>query len=231
MQDAALKKKQGKMVLVPSIRLDDIVAETEQQHVFLLKVDTQGFEPSVFRGLTDTVQSRKVDFILFEFWPKGMDLMAPNRKLGDCVAGELLQTLVDQGYELYAMGIMVHPNSPPSGKDFIRSSQARVRPFHDMHEYCRWFYSLDEKYAGDAYKMGHWSDMLVRNNVVVCRTISQLFSTGCCSRSRATESLAILAFRVAWSLSIRRGPSSAKELLEEKALVDTSLLIFGEPQL
>lgn len=166
-EDEALKKKAGKTVRVPSIRLDDIVAESgkdhgDLEHVYLLKVDTQGFEPAVFAGLRDSVRQHKIDYILMEFWPKGMDLMAVDKELGDCIAGELLQSLVEFGYVLYAMGLMVHPNSPTAGKTFIKSSKAHDRPFHDVHEYCQWFYSLDQKFAGDEYKMGYWSDILVR---------------------------------------------------------------------
>lgn len=41
----------------------------------MLKIDTQGFEPLVFSGLKRAIQERRIDFIITEFWPKGMDLM------------------------------------------------------------------------------------------------------------------------------------------------------------
>lgn len=42
--------------------------------VHLLKVDTQGFEPYVFSGLARSILFAVVDYIIFEFWPRGMDL-------------------------------------------------------------------------------------------------------------------------------------------------------------
>lgn len=85
--------KRGEMIKVPSIQLDDIIYHhkvkpnklkglggTEKENknsfetfdnVYALKVDTQGYEPHVFAGLTKSIQNHKIQYIMTEFWPKG----------------------------------------------------------------------------------------------------------------------------------------------------------------
>jgi FkbM family methyltransferase len=87
------EEKRGEMIKVPSIQLDDIIYDhkvkpnklkglggTEKENknsfetfddVYALKVDTQGYEPHVFAGLTKSIQSHKIQYIMTEFWPKG----------------------------------------------------------------------------------------------------------------------------------------------------------------
>ena len=73
--DEKLLKKQGKTVQVPSIRLDDVVEKIDKD-VFVMKIDTQGFEPAVLSGLTESLRLHKVQFLLMEYWPAGIDLMS-----------------------------------------------------------------------------------------------------------------------------------------------------------
>ena len=155
--------KDPNMVQVPSVRLDDLLKNDMklgvEERVFLAKIDTQGHEPEVFEGLSEWVfQKRQIDYILFEYWPKGMDIM----NTGDtsrmtCVAAKLLHDLHAANYTLYALPNVGHPKCPQSAKNAMNRERA---PFHDFRENCLYYYQLERRFATDEYKMGYWSDML-----------------------------------------------------------------------
>jgi len=144
--------KGGKIVRVPQVRLDDIVSKQEDG-VFVLKVDTQGFEPVVFSGLSESLKQHKIKYILMEYWPRGMDLQAG--KQDACVAADLLSNLVEAGYTLYALSVIAHPKAPQGYKRVVND-----RPVDDLRENCQWYFDLEKKFPSDEYKMGYWSDVL-----------------------------------------------------------------------
>ncbi len=188
--------KKDKMVTVKSVAIDDIISnkvkpttdyangdgdngdgdddsrDRNVDHLFLLKVDTQGHEPSVFSGLKKSIAEHKIDFIMTEYWPKGIDFM--NDAMGpetECNKGvEILQLMIDAGYTLYTMKALAHPKAPVNeGMKIIRDhnhSGGEVHtPLDDLKEHCMWFYRLerDPMYLGnddDEYKMGYWTDIL-----------------------------------------------------------------------
>jgi FkbM family methyltransferase len=85
------EEKRGEIIKVPSIQLDDIIYdhkikpfkseglnEEEEENspigfdkVYALKIDTQGYEPSVFAGLKKSIRAHKIKYIMTEYWPKG----------------------------------------------------------------------------------------------------------------------------------------------------------------
>lgn len=71
-------------------RLDDFCDET----VEAMKVDTQGFEPFVFRGGSSMLERGAIKRIVFEFWPFGM------RKRG-ADPESVLHFLADRGYRIF----------------------------------------------------------------------------------------------------------------------------------
>jgi Methyltransferase FkbM domain len=153
------------LVQVPSIRLDDLIGEklSDGDRIFVLKIDTQGYEPAVFAGLEKSVfEKARIDYILFEYWPKGMDLMTT----GDidkraCVAAELLEALQEAGYTIFALPTTSHPRAPAEARRALRNEQPPVR---SVKENCMYFYQLEDRFP-DLYKMGYWSDILaVANN-------------------------------------------------------------------
>jgi FkbM family methyltransferase len=75
-------------------RIDDILGA--EKRVDLVKVDTQGFEVEVFRGMEQTLQKFR-PLLLFEFWPFGL------RGAG-YHPPELLQEIAKQGYQFYLIG-------------------------------------------------------------------------------------------------------------------------------
>ncbi|CAB9520082.1 expressed unknown protein [Seminavis robusta] len=148
---------------VDSIRLDDLIGELipQKSHdkLFVLKVDTQGYEPSVFAGLEHSVfLEHRVDYVMFEYWPKGMDLLTT----GDvhkrsCVAHLILQALHEAGYTLYALPNTAHPRAPKEALEAIVAEQA---PMNNFQENCLYYYQVEDRFSTGDYKMGYWSDML-----------------------------------------------------------------------
>lgn len=152
-------KKRGTIVQVPTIRLDDFIAGDAINKVFLLKVDTQGFEPSIFNGLQNTIKDAAVDFIIFEFWPRGMDLLADTQN--ECTGHKILDQLLMAGYTLYALKVEAHPKAPLRSQS-LQDEARKTRPYtvQNTKEYCNWFFQLEKKYANEEYKFGYWSDFL-----------------------------------------------------------------------
>eukprot|EP00574_Skeletonema_japonicum_P014105 CAMPEP_0201726376 /NCGR_PEP_ID=MMETSP0593-20130828/9412_1 /ASSEMBLY_ACC=CAM_ASM_000672 /TAXON_ID=267983 /ORGANISM="Skeletonema japonicum, Strain CCMP2506" /LENGTH=416 /DNA_ID=CAMNT_0048217851 /DNA_START=32 /DNA_END=1283 /DNA_ORIENTATION=- len=158
------RRKRGTVVQVPTVRLDDFIAGDSivgDNEVFLLKVDTQGFEPSIFLGLETTIKGASVDYIIFEFWPRGMDLLSDTSN--ECIGHKILDQLIAAGYTLYALKVESHPKAL---KLQSLNAEARTRPFTvgSTKEYCEWFFNLEEKYPSktgeEQYKFGYWSDFL-----------------------------------------------------------------------
>jgi FkbM family methyltransferase len=157
---ADTKNTGGDLIEVPSMRLDDMIRQQMGgQPVFLLKVDTQGFEAAVFEGLTESIQgpNPKIHYILTEYWPKGMDFQSDKPRA--CVAADLLENLSAQGYTLYALGVAAHPKAPKKWQQ----EAAKDRPLDDIRANCQWYYDLEDKLAPrntNNYRMGYWSDIL-----------------------------------------------------------------------
>jgi FkbM family methyltransferase len=158
---ADVKNTGGQLIEVKSMRLDDLIRqEIGGQPVFLLKVDTQGFEAAVFEGLTESVKgpNPSIYYILTEYWPKGMDLQAGKPRA--CVAADLLENLSAQGYTLYALRVAAHPKAP---KEWKREAEKVDLPLNDIRANCQWYYDLEDRLESlntDNYRMGYWSDIL-----------------------------------------------------------------------
>jgi FkbM family methyltransferase len=152
--DSSIKNKSN-LVKVPSLRLDDIVANTTDG-VFALKVDTQGFEPNVFDGLSESLKNHKVDFILSEFWPRGMkDLYKENDEEECHRATNMMAAIVAAGYKIYATyNVIAHPMAPA---DFW---QAQDRPLHNLYDHCKWYLDLERRFPTPTYTFGYWSDIV-----------------------------------------------------------------------
>jgi hypothetical protein len=160
--------------LVKTVSVDDIIdnkvkptvdySEGEGKKVdkmFLVKIDTQGYEPEVLKGMKKSISEHKIDFIITEYWPKGMDFMhnATDEERCDISSG-ILKSLSDSGYILFAMPITHHPNAPKAGKEYVRPKYGYRVNFDDFKEHCEFFYKVEEKYPSEDYKMGYWTDIL-----------------------------------------------------------------------
>ena len=171
--DPALLAKQGTTILVPTIRLDDIIANVTtttnkrtattssslsssvspfvqtDPSIYLIKVDTQGYEPFVLQGLSHSFATKQVQFVLMEYWPRGMDLISSSSsnsrssnsndanndrtkndhtKSNACTAStEVLRQLVQYGYTLYALPPSTHPRAPIGAQQYIKENYFRRR--------------------------------------------------------------------------------------------------------
>lgn len=147
------------IIQVPTKPLDTVLQKgiPSDTTIYLLKVDTQGYEPQVFAGLNTLLSQHRIQYILTEFWPRGMDIVdeASNDK---CIGvPKVLQKLLDYGYRLYVLPAEAHPRAPAYRE---LPQLQKSRPLDDLFKYCQWYYELEEKYPSDEYKMGYWTDFL-----------------------------------------------------------------------
>ena len=170
------ENKKTKMVKVSSVRVDDIILDNSVKaeqipgledvppppkidHVHAIKVDTQGFEPNVFAGLKESIKQQKIDYVLTEYWPNGIGLLNYDIRDKCEVAVEMLTTLIDSGYKLYALPLAVHG----SVKDrTIRRALAdwRKRPLNNLMADCYYILDLEKQFPQKDYHMGYWTDVL-----------------------------------------------------------------------
>mmetsp|Transcript_4799 Transcript_4799/g.5472 ORF Transcript_4799/g.5472 Transcript_4799/m.5472 type:complete len:462 (-) Transcript_4799:315-1700(-) len=179
MPDDFPKEKRGEIIRVPSIKMDDIIlrnnvlphtlvagkrdhvaAAPKIDNVFALKVDTQGFEPSVFSGLTESIRQRKMQYIMTEYWPKGMDLIGKRSDQCELSVG-ILNSLADAGYKLYALPLVAHPTASYVNSELIHAMNDWTRrPLHDFKADCMYLRNLEILYPNENYYMGYWTDIL-----------------------------------------------------------------------
>jgi len=140
------------VVNVPSRKVDDIVEELGLDVVIeVIKIDTQGFEPNVLSGLKKTLSQNRINYILIEFWPRGMNMLAEQDDT--CVGVKVLQELANHNFTLYTIDVEAHPKAPKDWKKF------NDRPLNSFEEYCQWYLDLEKKVPQDDYKMGYWSNI------------------------------------------------------------------------
>merc|ERR1711935_153339 len=133
------------------------MGELEGDKIYLLKVDTQGYEPAVISGMEQSIKDASIDYIIFKFWPRGMDLLADTKD--QCSGHKDIDRLVASGYTLYALSVESHSGAPGHG---ATQDEGLLRPFENVSslDYCRWFFELEQKYPSEDYKFGYWSDFL-----------------------------------------------------------------------
>ena len=100
-----LGKKVG-VETISVVKLDDIIRDDEEVH--LLKIDVQGYEPSVLDGAKKTLRSGRVDLITFEYWPTGI-------RRGNVEPSKMLKDLWFAGYQCFDWSGNMHvKDSRPS---------------------------------------------------------------------------------------------------------------------
>lgn len=168
--------KKGDIVKVSSLKIDDLIYNRGNyiskfdglssdppppppiDDVFAIKIDTQGYEPEVFSGLTESIKNNKIKYVLFEYWPNGMALL--NNRTDKCeFATQILTNLVSAGYTLHALPVLFHPS--------IRLREVHYgvtrwfeRPFDDYKADCEYLLNLEQKFPLEDYKAGFWTDYL-----------------------------------------------------------------------
>lgn len=155
-QQALNSSAKNAIVKVPTMRLDDLIKPFNS--VFLAKIDTQGFEPQVVAGMQESLAMQKVDYLLMEFWPRGMDKLSPAGSPRCESAIQMLQNIAQAGYTLYQLKMEWHPKEPIQGADEGTKAMLLERPFDNIRKNCNWFYEFEEKVPIES--IGYWSDVL-----------------------------------------------------------------------
>jgi FkbM family methyltransferase len=83
-------------VSVPTITLDDFLLEQGCDRVRLVKIDVEGHQYAVFKGMSRTLSRGLVDAFVFELTP-------PEHVTFDESAAEILDTLEESGYALFGL--------------------------------------------------------------------------------------------------------------------------------
>ena len=137
----------GGTVRVPSLTLDSILAARNISHVYLVKIDVQGFELEVLRGLVGALREQRVLYVLLEFWPRGMHQHGLD-------AHDVLQLLHGHGYTLFdsrALRLGGDASAVP-----LTAANTFQRPV-GLRTNVDWYLNNDARYRAN---FGYWTDML-----------------------------------------------------------------------
>ncbi len=83
-------------ILVKAQPLDELLFEHDIDHVDLIKIDVQGYEPKVIEGLKKTISRSPQIVLITEFWPKGITDAGADAKV-------FLDNLRNLGLTLYEL--------------------------------------------------------------------------------------------------------------------------------
>jgi len=107
-------------IMVDCLTVDELLEENKMENLDLIKIDVQGYEPKVLKGMLNIVRSSKKLIVLSEFWPKGI-----------LQAGEspkefltMLRKMQFQLFELKKNGFLVFLK-PSEDNKFIQKYQGR----------------------------------------------------------------------------------------------------------
>ena len=109
-----------KSIIVECITIDELLKENKIENLDLIKIDVQGYEPKVLKGMSNIVKSSKELIILSEFWPKGILEAGENPK-------EFLATLRKMQFQLFELkknGSLI-PLKPCDDQQFIKKYRGR----------------------------------------------------------------------------------------------------------
>ncbi|KAL4427708.1 hypothetical protein ABPG75_001797 [Micractinium tetrahymenae] len=138
-ETAAFQEKQFE-VYVDSVALDDYFPDASSSNpIYVMKIDTQGFEGMVLQGMKRLLQAHAVQTILMELWPTAMDRVAP--------CEEALTLLLQAGYQVFETGLKhIGEEQPPSLEEWSRHPT-------DPAALCQWY----RQHSG---KFGLWTDIV-----------------------------------------------------------------------
>ena len=88
--------KKRNSIIVECLTVDELLKNNNIENLDLIKIDVQGYEPKVLKGMRNIVKSSKKLIILSEFWPKGILEAGENPK-------EFLTTLRKMQFQLFEL--------------------------------------------------------------------------------------------------------------------------------
>ena len=65
-------KEKRDAIIVNCLTVDELLIDNQISNLDLIKIDVQGYEPKVFKGMKNIIESSKKLTILTEFWPLGI---------------------------------------------------------------------------------------------------------------------------------------------------------------
>ena len=89
-------KQKRNSIKVETIIVDELIIENEIDQIDLIKIDVQGYEPKVIRGMQKIITSSNKITLLTEFWPQGIIDAGENPK-------DFLETLRNLDFSLYEL--------------------------------------------------------------------------------------------------------------------------------
>ena len=92
-----------KSIIVECLTIDELLKDNKIENLDLIKIDVQGYEPKVLKGMRKIVKSSKELILLSEFWPKGILEAGENPK--DFL--EMLRKMQFQLFELKKNGSLI----------------------------------------------------------------------------------------------------------------------------
>lgn len=132
---------------VRAVRIDTLLKEFNiSGGVYIVKIDVQGFELDVLRGMVESLRAQRVMYVLFEFWPAGM------RKHAGVDAVSVLKLLSECGYAIFDTHTIRHNG----GKEPEGAGPTFRRPTA-LERNVRWFADMDVQYKSN---FGYWTDMV-----------------------------------------------------------------------
>ena len=107
-------------IMVDCITVDELLEENKIENLDLIKIDVQGYEPKVLKGMLNIVRSSKKLILLSEFWPEGILQAGESPK-------EFLTMLRKMQFQLFELkkdGFLVLLK-PSKDNKFIKKYQGR----------------------------------------------------------------------------------------------------------
>ena len=109
-----------KSIIVECLTIDELLKENKIENLDLIKIDVQGYEPKVLKGMRKIVKSSKELILLSEFWPKGILQAGENPK--EFLA--MLRKMQFQLFELKRIGSLILIK-PCDDNQFIKKYRGR----------------------------------------------------------------------------------------------------------
>ncbi|KAJ3342670.1 hypothetical protein HDU93_001650 [Gonapodya sp. JEL0774] len=134
--DAYRDKKND--IVVKSTNLDTIFKDSNDD-IFMVKIDTQGFDGVVLLGMKDLLSRSQIQYVIMEFWPVAM-----KRTTQPC--RETLQYISQFAYKAYEGILMalnylstIDINDPIPGGKGESYKQSWEKKKKDIESVCKWY--------------------------------------------------------------------------------------------
>jgi FkbM family methyltransferase len=107
----------GSSISAPLVKLDDYLADAVDGRVRLLKIDVEGLEPQVLKGLAETLRTAPPEAIMFELFAHRLEQQGSR-------PGDLYELLEDAGYRLYQLDRRGRAVDPPPPAEIEEATRA-----------------------------------------------------------------------------------------------------------